>query len=101
MATVSATNKFITKLEPVNSPEEFIEREKAAGRYREITVEVRSVYGRDTIYPVCDAAKAFARIAGTKTLSVDVVKRIMFLGYEVKYQLPRSHLYHLADVVGA
>lgn len=64
-----------------------------------ITVEVRSVYGRDTIYPVDDAAKAFACIAGTITLSVPVLKKIMDLGYEVKYQLPRSHLYHLSDVV--
>ena len=66
-----------------------------------ITVEVRSVYGQDTIYPVCDAAKAFAAIAGTTTLTVTVLKQIMFLGYEVNYQLPRSHLYHLADVVPA
>ena len=66
-----------------------------------ITVEVRSVYGRDTIYPVCDAAKAFASIAGTTTLTVPVLKQIMFLGYEVKYQLPRSHRFHLADVVPA
>ena len=67
----------------------------------QITVEVRSVYGTDTIYPVCEKAKAFAAIAGTKTLTVAVVKQIMALGYEVKYQLPRNHLFHLADVVSA
>ena len=66
-----------------------------------ITVEVRSVYGRDTIYPVDDAAKAFAAIAGTTTLTVSVLKQIIGLGYDVRYQLLRSHLYHLADVVGA
>lgn len=64
-----------------------------------ITVEVRSVYGRDLIYPVCEASKVFAAIAGTETLSVPVLRQIMFLGYEVKYQRPHSHLYHLADVV--
>jgi len=66
-----------------------------------ITVEVRSVYGRDTIYPVDDAANAFAAIAGTTTLTVPVLKQIIGLGYEVKYQLPRSHLFVLADVVSA
>ena len=64
-----------------------------------ITVEVRSVYGRDTIYPVDDAAKAFASIAGTTTLTVPVLKKIIELGYEVCYQLPESHRFHLADVV--
>ena len=66
-----------------------------------ITVEVRSVYGRDTIYPVDAAAKAFADIAGTTTLTVPVLKQIIGLGYEVRYQLPRNHLFHLADVVPA
>ena len=64
-----------------------------------ITVEVRSVYGRDTIYPVDAAAKSFAAIAGTTTLTVPVLKQIIRLGYEVQYQLPRNHLFHLADVV--
>ena len=53
-----------------------------------ITVEVRSVYGRDTIYPVDDAAAAFAAIAGTTTLTVPVLKQIIALGYEVRYARP-------------
>ena len=53
-----------------------------------ITVEVRSVYGRDTIYPADDAARAFARIAGTTTLTVPVLKEIIGLGYEIVYRLP-------------
>lgn len=53
-----------------------------------ITVEVRSVYGVDTIYPVCEKAKLFAAIAGTKTLTIPVVQRILDLGYEVKYRHP-------------
>ena len=51
-----------------------------------ITVEVRSVYGRDTIYPADDAARAFARIAGTTTLTVPVLKEIIGLGYEIQYR---------------
>lgn len=49
-----------------------------------ITVEVRSVYGRDTIYPADAAARAFAAIAGTTTLTVPVLKQIIGLGYEVR-----------------
>lgn len=58
-----------------------------------ITVEVRSVYGRDTIYPVDEAAKAFASIAGTTTLTVPVLKQIMVLGYEVRYQKPSDSVF--------
>ena len=59
----------------------------------QITVEVRSVYGRDTIYPVCDAAAAFAAIAGTTTLTVPVLKQIIKLGYEIRYQQPRNAVF--------
>lgn len=59
----------------------------------QITVEVRSVYGRDTIYPVDAAAKAFAAIAGTTTLTVPVLKQIIALGYEVRYQHPVSSVF--------
>jgi hypothetical protein len=50
-----------------------------------ITVDVRSVYGKDTVYPADDAAKAFAAIAGTTSLTLPVLKHILWLGYEVRY----------------
>ena len=49
----------------------------------DITVEVKSVYGELKIYPVCDKAKVFAAIAGTKTLTTFTMKRIEMLGYNV------------------
>jgi hypothetical protein len=49
-----------------------------------ITVEVRSVYGRDTIYPVDDAARAFASIAGTTTITPEALRHIRSLGYAVQ-----------------
>ena len=49
-----------------------------------ITVEVRSVYGRDAIYPVCDKAAAFAAIAGTTTITPDALRHIRALGYAVQ-----------------
>jgi len=49
-----------------------------------ITVEARNNYGQVAFYPVCDSAKHFARIAGTITLTTDVLKHIKALGYEIK-----------------
>lgn len=48
-----------------------------------IEIEVRSVYGNDLIYPINDAAKALARIAGKKTLSVQNIKDACAIGLEV------------------
>ena len=56
-----------------------------------IQVEVKNVYGNTTIYPVCDKAKMFASIAGTKTLTREALEKVKKLGYEIinatKYEL--------------
>jgi hypothetical protein len=57
---------------------------------KEITVEIRDVYGKTKFYPYCEDAKVFARIAGTTTLSEQNIRRIMQLGYKVK-SLQRSN----------
>ena len=48
-----------------------------------ITVTVRRVYGNPVIYPACPTAKNFARIAGTKTLTLDTLRHIKALGYTI------------------
>lgn len=48
-----------------------------------IKVQIKSVYGRDTVYPACSDAARFAAIAGTKTLSDGVLRLIRDLGYEI------------------
>ena len=48
-----------------------------------VEVEVKSVYGNTLIYPANDAAKALARIAGKKTLSVSDLQNASQLGLEV------------------
>jgi len=48
-----------------------------------ITVQIRTVYGVDKIYPLSVEAQTFARMAGTKTLSEANIKDITSLGYEV------------------
>ena len=49
-----------------------------------ITVDVRSVYGKETIYPVDAAARTFASIAGTTTLTKDTLRGVFALGYEIR-----------------
>jgi len=55
-----------------------------------ITVELRNVYGKPLIYPICDKAKAFAAIAGTVTLSQANLWQIKELGFSVHQVAPRS-----------
>jgi len=52
----------------------------------EITVRITSVYGQKTIYPVCETARIFADIAGTKTLKSTTLNAILALGYKVVVQ---------------
>lgn len=51
-----------------------------------ITIAVKDQYGQKTLVPVCDIAKTFAAIAGTKTLTFDTLNRIKSLGYTVAVQ---------------
>jgi endonuclease IV len=47
------------------------------------TVEIRDVYGKQTIYPVCDTAHTFAALTGCKTLTDLALMRINSLGYRM------------------
>jgi hypothetical protein len=49
-----------------------------------IQVSVKSVYGNDTVYPVCEKAKLFADIAGTKTLTHATLCLIERMGYTIE-----------------
>jgi hypothetical protein len=48
-----------------------------------ITVRIKNVYGNETIYPVCEKAKAFANIAGTTTLTRHVIAQIKAMGFAI------------------
>ena len=54
----------------------------------EIVIEIKSVYGVEKFYPICDKAKLFASIAGTKTLTHKVMIDIASLGYLVTLKQP-------------
>ena len=49
-----------------------------------VWVLVRMVFGSEAVYPVCEKAKLFAKIAGTKTLGPTVLSSIKALGYEIE-----------------
>ena len=49
-----------------------------------IEVEVKDVYGVTKYYPICEKAQLLADIAGTKTLTLQVIKKIEALGYSIK-----------------
>lgn len=49
-----------------------------------ITVEVKNVYGIETVYPACEQAELFAKIAGTRTLTRHALRDIKALGYQVE-----------------
>jgi hypothetical protein len=53
-----------------------------------IKVQIRSVYGRDTVYPACPDAARFASIAGTKTLCDHTLRMVRQLGYEIEVVHP-------------
>ena len=49
-----------------------------------ILIRLDKNYGIETAYPVCDAAKLFARIAGTKTLTHNTLRDVAALGYQIE-----------------
>lgn len=52
----------------------------------QITVTIREVYGRRLIYPVCERAYAFCRIANAKCIPWSALEHIKELGFTVVEQ---------------
>jgi len=50
-----------------------------------IVITIKSVYGRDTIYPVNDQAKRLANLVGTKTLTQQTIRDAMGMGFQIEY----------------
>lgn len=49
-----------------------------------ITVVIKQVYGKETIYPACDKSKAFAKLIGQKTLTRQNITDIKSIGFSVE-----------------
>jgi len=50
-----------------------------------IQITIKSVYGRETIYPVNDQAKCLAAMVGTKTLTQQTIRDAMEMGFRIEY----------------
>ena len=51
---------------------------------KKITVKIRTVYGADLVYPVCEQAQQFAALSNTRTLTHRTIALIKSLGYTVQ-----------------
>lgn len=46
-------------------------------------IEIKTVYGQKAYVPLCETAKTFAEIAGTKTLTRQTIDAMKRLGYTI------------------
>ena len=53
-----------------------------------ITVQIKNVYGNETIYPACKQSAFFCRLAGTKTITAEMLRLIRAQGYEIAVAAP-------------
>ena len=47
----------------------------------ELEVQIKNLYGRDVIYPVCEKAQLLTRLSGNRTLTEEAIAVIKQLGY--------------------
>jgi hypothetical protein len=55
---------------------------------KSILIEVKTQCGNNVIYPACNNAETFAKLAGTKTLTKHTLELIEQLGYEIDTYTP-------------
>jgi hypothetical protein len=48
-----------------------------------ITVRIANNYGTRAVYPVCESARKFAALIGTKTFTDRAIEQIKSLGYSI------------------
>jgi len=54
----------------------------------QLTVEIKSVYGVERIYAVCNNAKLITKLKQSKTLSKDDISILRELGYTIQTKQP-------------
>jgi hypothetical protein len=47
-----------------------------------LEVEIKNVYGKELVYPICETANKFARLIGKKTFTSEDIANIKTLGYQ-------------------
>lgn len=65
---------------------------------KQITIQLKNIYGRTLAYPACVDSSLFACIAGTKTLTRACLKDIESLGYRIEDDNARGALADYSEV---
>jgi hypothetical protein len=52
----------------------------------EVIIRIEDVYGRETYYPANDLARSFARLCGTRTLTLFALEVIKEMGFKIVFQ---------------
>ena len=55
-----------------------------------VKITARGVYGKTLYDPACENSKKFAKIAGTKTLTIENLKTIRDLGFSIIKARPKD-----------
>ena len=63
-----------------------------------IKVITKEVFGKTLIYPNCEMSKRLASLARTKTLTLENLKTIRYLGYSIEIShLKKNEIYSLCN----
>tara|TARA_R100000951_G_scaffold23284_1_gene19446 strand:- start:318 stop:491 length:174 start_codon:yes stop_codon:yes gene_type:complete len=46
-----------------------------------LEIQVKNIYGRDVVYPVCEKSQLLTRLSGNRTLTDEAIAVIKKLGY--------------------
>ena len=65
---------------------------------QKIIVELKSVYGRELFYPICDNAKRFAKLAKSKTLLESDLLLIQLCGFDIEFKKPEFKFERIVNV---
>lgn len=57
-----------------------------------IEVEVKNIYGREVVYPLCQTGQLLAKLSGNKTFTPDTISIIKMLGYSITVKQPTISL---------
>jgi len=63
-----------------------------------ILITIKNQYGNNVVVPCCPTAKRLAKLAGTKTLTLQSLHTISDLGYQIKYAPSSAKLAHFQPV---
>jgi hypothetical protein len=62
------------------------------GMHMQIIIQIRSVYGNNLAYPMCENSKTFARMLNSKTINRRTLYDIEHLGFTVMVSYPGAPL---------